>query len=61
VLFGPENVEIVEQKSSVFGEVKGNFRINENMYYLPLKDFKSPLYYNIMVGSVMPETTHDEK
>lgn len=60
VSFGPENVELVEQ-SSLFREMKGNFRIKQNLYYLPLKDFKSPLYYNIMVGTVKPETMQDKK
>jgi len=60
VSFGPESVELVEQ-NSLFREMKGNFRINQNLYYLPLKDFKSPLYYNVMIGTVKPETIKVEK
>ena len=33
-------------------ELTGNFTIAGKPYYLPLKDFKSPLYYNLMTGQI---------
>lgn len=54
VTFTSENVKTVEQ-NSFLQELGGNFLIKQKLYYLPKKDFKSPLFYNIMIGLIKPE------
>lgn len=54
VKFSPEDVQILESVS-FFRELKGNIQIKQKPYYLPLKDFKNPAHYNIMVGNIKPE------
>jgi len=36
-------------------ELRGNYVINGRPYYISVKDFKTPVYYNIMMGYIKPD------